>query len=171
MAARLLGDAPMSNAERQARWQERHARKLQRKAPRRGVGFRPREHRRPGVVRADLGRLLCRQRQDAVTSPCTIGPLKAERHRLLGICGGVGALMPSDPHQCRIFAARCLALAKRASRPDARQVFTDMAETWSRLAAETEAAQALFRTVFEKELSGSYDALPDTMKLRFGEYV
>ena len=58
----------------------------------------------------------------------TTGPLKAKWHRLGG-CGGLGAQMPSDPHQCRIFAARCLALAKRASRPEARQVFTDMAET------------------------------------------
>ena len=34
--AALLGTQPMTNAERQARWRERHAKKLARKAARRG---------------------------------------------------------------------------------------------------------------------------------------
>ena len=32
----LIGDTPMTNAQRQARWRERHAKKLARKAARRG---------------------------------------------------------------------------------------------------------------------------------------
>src|SRR4029078_8923155 len=36
MAAPLIGDTPMTNAQRQARWRERHAKKLARKAARRG---------------------------------------------------------------------------------------------------------------------------------------
>ena len=52
--------------------------------------------------------------------------------------------MPADPRQCHLNAARCLALAKRTQKPEARQVFTEMAETWNRLAAETECDQTLF---------------------------
>jgi hypothetical protein len=31
--------------------------------------------------------------------------------------------MPSDPHQCRLHARRCLALAKRARSPETQRVF------------------------------------------------
>ena len=49
--------------------------------------------------------------------------------------------MPGNPRQCRLYAGRCLALAKRARKPGARQVFTEMAAMWNRLAAEIEADQ------------------------------
>ena len=62
--------------------------------------------------------------------------------------------MPGDPRQCRLNAARCLALAKRVRKPEARQVFTEMAETWNRaatggflsqLSKRSELAEALWR--------------------------
>ena len=74
--------------------------------------------------------------------------------------------MPGDPHQCRVLAARYVALAKRAWRPEVRQVFSEMAETLSRLAAETESDQALYQTISEMELGEPYDALPTALKLR-----
>jgi hypothetical protein len=79
--------------------------------------------------------------------------------------------MPADPRQCRLNAARCLALAKRTQKPEARQVFTEMAETWNRLAAETECDQTLFQAISEMELGEPYDALPNALRLRFGEYA
>ena len=33
--------------------------------------------------------------------------------------------MPADPRQCRLNADRCLALAKRLRKPEAREVFTE----------------------------------------------
>ena len=68
--------------------------------------------------------------------------------------------MAGDPHQCRLNAARCLALAQRAWRPDAREAFTDLAETWKKLAAETESDQALLSAISEMELGEPYEALP-----------
>ena len=79
--------------------------------------------------------------------------------------------MPGDPHQCRLYAGRCFALAKRARKRDARQVFTEMAETWNRLAAEFEADQTLFKALSEIELGGPDDDRPNALKLRLGEYV
>ena len=79
--------------------------------------------------------------------------------------------MPGDPHQCRLYAGRCLAIAKRARKPEARQVFREMAETWNRLAAEMEADQALFQAISEIELGGPDDDPPNALKLRLGEYV
>ena len=79
--------------------------------------------------------------------------------------------MPGDPHQCRLNAARYFALAKRAWRPEARRVFTEMAETWNRLAAEMESDQTLFEAISEIELGEPYEALPNALKLRLGEYA
>jgi len=78
--------------------------------------------------------------------------------------------MPGDPRQCRLYASRCLALAKRSRNPEARQAFTEMAKTWNRLAAEMEADQTLFQAISEMELDEPYDALPNALKLRLGEY-
>ena len=64
--------------------------------------------------------------------------VRAELNRRTGIVEAAG---PGNPYQCRLYAGRCLALAKRARKPQARQVFTEMAETWNRLAAEMEADQ------------------------------
>jgi hypothetical protein len=71
--------------------------------------------------------------------------------------------MPGDPHQCRLYASRCLALAKRARKPGAQQTFTEMAETWTRLAAEMEADQTLFQALSEMEFGEPYDALPNAL--------
>ena len=74
--------------------------------------------------------------------------------------------MPGDPKECRVNAVRCLRLAKRARRPEVRQAFVALAETWTRLAAELESDQALLRTISEPEFSEPYDALPLALKLR-----
>jgi len=53
--------------------------------------------------------------------------------------------MPGDPTQCRVQAASCLALSRRAWRPEVKEIFTELAQTWRKLAAESEADQALFK--------------------------
>ena len=62
--------------------------------------------------------------------------------------------MPADPRQCRLNADRCLALAKRLRKPEARQVFTEMAETWNRLAAVAESDQRGSRQFLKWSLAG-----------------
>ena len=74
--------------------------------------------------------------------------------------------MPGNPEQCRLNAARCLKLAKRARRPEMRETFTALADTWTRLAAEHESDEALLRTISELEFSEPYEALPLALKLR-----
>ena len=74
--------------------------------------------------------------------------------------------MPGNPEQCRLNAARCLKLAKRARRPEMRETFTALADTWTRLAAEHESDEALLRTISELEFSEPYEALPQALKLR-----
>jgi hypothetical protein len=74
--------------------------------------------------------------------------------------------MPGDPEQCRLNAARCLKLAKRARRPEMRETFTALADTWTRLAAEHESDEALLRTISELEFGKPYEALPLALKLR-----
>jgi hypothetical protein len=73
--------------------------------------------------------------------------------------------MPGNPEQCRLNAARCLKLAKRARRPETRETFTALAETWTRLAAELESDEALLRAISELQFSEPYDALPRALKL------
>ena len=68
-------------------------------------------------------------------------------------------------HQCRLNAERCLALAKRASRSEARQTFTNLAETWIRLAAQLEADETLLGALSELEPREPYDALPRALRL------
>jgi hypothetical protein len=63
-------------------------------------------------------------------------------------------------------AARCLALSKRAWRPEVSQSFSELAEIWSRLAAETEADDTLYRALAEIELGEPYETLPRALKLR-----
>ena len=74
--------------------------------------------------------------------------------------------MPDDPHQGLLNALRYKSLALRARRPEARQVFTEMAETWQRSATET-ASEAFS----ELELTEPYDGLPNDLRLRWGEYA
>jgi len=73
--------------------------------------------------------------------------------------------MPGNPHQCRLYAMHCLKLAERARRPEMRQTFIALAETWTRLAAELESDQALLQAICEMELSEPYYALPLALKL------
>ena len=79
--------------------------------------------------------------------------------------------MPADPRRCRSYAARCFALSKSAREPKARQVFSEMAETWNRMAAEAESDHTLFQSISEMELGERDDALPIPLKLRLGEYA
>ena len=77
--------------------------------------------------------------------------------------------MPADPRRCRFYAARCLALAKGAREPKSRQVFSEMAEAWNRLARESD--QTLFQSISDMELGEPDDAMPNPLKLRLGEYA
>jgi hypothetical protein len=74
--------------------------------------------------------------------------------------------MPGNPGQCRLNAARCLKLAKRTRKPEMRQTFIALADTWTRLAAELESDEALLRAISELEFSEPYEALPLALKLR-----
>jgi len=74
--------------------------------------------------------------------------------------------MPGNPEQCRLNAARCLQLAKRARRPEMRETFIALADTWTRLAAELESDEALLRAIAELDFSEAYEALPLALKLR-----
>jgi hypothetical protein len=74
--------------------------------------------------------------------------------------------MPGDPTQCRSNAARCLRLAKRARTPEGRQNFVAMAKTWTKLAAELEADQALLRALSELEVGEPYAAMPLALNLQ-----
>lgn len=68
--------------------------------------------------------------------------------------------MPGDPHQCRLNAARCLALAQRSRRPEVKKNFRAMALTWKQLAAETEADEALLRVIPEIQFGKPSEVLP-----------
>ena len=61
--------------------------------------------------------------------------------------------------------------SKTRTEAQARQIFTEMAKTWNRLAAEMEADQTLFQAISEMELGEPYDALPNALRLRLGEYA
>jgi len=68
--------------------------------------------------------------------------------------------MPGDPKECRLNAARCLALARRSRRPEAQEAFRAMALTWKQLAAETEADDALLRVISEMQFGEPFEVLP-----------
>ena len=51
------------------------------------------------------------------------------------------------------------------------QVFTEMAETWNRLAAEAKSEQTPLQAFPEMELDGPHDDWPKALKLRLGEYA
>jgi hypothetical protein len=74
--------------------------------------------------------------------------------------------MSGDPHQCRMHAcsAACAA-AHGAWRPDVRKVFTDMAATWTRLAAEISPIKNLRRCL---KLNGASHVMlcPIALRLR-----
>ena len=52
--------------------------------------------------------------------------------------------MPGDPKVCREHAKTCLELAVHATRPDAREVFEDLARTWLKIACDLESSAMLF---------------------------
>ena len=74
--------------------------------------------------------------------------------------------MPGDPEQCRLNAARCLKLSERAKNPARRRSLAALAETWAKLAAETESDQALLRTLSELEFDEAFYAVSEALNLR-----
>jgi hypothetical protein len=51
--------------------------------------------------------------------------------------------MPGDPKECRLHALECTRIAQSATRRDARDTFTELAQRWLRLADDLEASQKL----------------------------
>jgi hypothetical protein len=74
--------------------------------------------------------------------------------------------MSGDPHQCRVQAAQCMALSKRAGRPEVSQAFRELAEIWGKLAAETDADESLYRVLAEMELGEPFEVQPLPLHLR-----
>ena len=74
--------------------------------------------------------------------------------------------MPGDPEQCRLNAVHYLKLAERAKDPAGRQNLTALAETWIKLAAETESDLALLHTLSELKLDEPFYAVPEALNLR-----
>jgi hypothetical protein len=72
--------------------------------------------------------------------------------------------MPSN--QCRLNAERCLRLAQREQKPEMRQNLAALAETWTKLAAQLEADEALLSALLELEVGEPSDALTFALKLR-----
>ena len=63
--------------------------------------------------------------------------------------------MPGDPRECREHALHCLELAKTASSPQVKAKFLDLANMWTKLAAELEATLAIMK------ITDSVDKLSD----------
>ena len=74
--------------------------------------------------------------------------------------------MPGDPAQCRLNAVRCFKLSEHAKDPPRRQSLAALAETWTKLAAETESDQVLLRTLSELEFDEPFYAVPAALNLR-----
>ena len=55
--------------------------------------------------------------------------------------------MPGDPKECRQHALNCMLLAKEATTAQTKQTFQNLAQSWTRLAAELEQAQALLKAL------------------------
>jgi len=51
--------------------------------------------------------------------------------------------MPGDPDECRLHARRCADLAAGAKTPQLRKMLTDLSRSWSQLAVQLEATEAL----------------------------
>jgi hypothetical protein len=54
--------------------------------------------------------------------------------------------MPGDPKECRLHALECMRIARAATKPDARDSFTELAKTWLRLAYDLEVSHDLLET-------------------------
>ena len=74
--------------------------------------------------------------------------------------------MPGDPAKCRLNAARYSELSKRAQDPARRERLVALAETWTRLAAELEADQALLNALSELQFDEPFYAVPEALNLR-----
>jgi hypothetical protein len=61
--------------------------------------------------------------------------------------------MPGDPKDCRKHALNCTLLAKQATTEEAKQTFSNLAQSWTRLAAELEAAEGLLKSLSEIEVT------------------
>ena len=57
--------------------------------------------------------------------------------------------MPGDPKECRQHARRCAELASVATTPEAREQFLSLQQSWMRLAADLENAQAFIAALDE----------------------
>jgi hypothetical protein len=55
--------------------------------------------------------------------------------------------MPGDPKECRQHALSCMLLAKEATTSQSRQTLQNLSQSWTRLAAELEDAQALLNAL------------------------
>jgi hypothetical protein len=51
--------------------------------------------------------------------------------------------MPGDPNDCRMRARRCSELAAESNDANLKKKFVDLANQWTKLAADLESAQAL----------------------------
>lgn len=60
--------------------------------------------------------------------------------------------MPGNPQECRQRALQCLLLAKEAATEPSKQTFLDLAQSWTRLAAEIEDADVFLKTLGEVDL-------------------
>ena len=70
--------------------------------------------------------------------------------------------MPGDPQRCRERALKYQYLANEASTPQSKQMFLDLSQTWSRLAAELDDTNAFLRSLSAMEFEDvSEDALED----------
>src|SRR5262245_36927958 len=74
--------------------------------------------------------------------------------------------MAGEPEKCRLNAMRCLRLAERARKPEVRERFTELGETWKRLAAESESDQALLSALSELDWGEPCDSLLLALNLR-----
>ena len=74
--------------------------------------------------------------------------------------------MPGDPARCRLNAARYTELSERAKDPARRKRLVVLAETWTRLAAELEADQALLNALSELQFDKPFYAVPEALNLR-----
>jgi hypothetical protein len=63
------------------------------------------------------------------------------------------------PLACKPLLGAC----KASQEAGGEQTFTEMVETWTRLAAEMEADQTLFQALSEMEFGEPYDALPNVL--------
>jgi len=51
--------------------------------------------------------------------------------------------MPGDPNECRAHAKTCADMASNATNPQYKQLLTNLAESWTKIALDLEHSQAL----------------------------